>query len=301
MLIHIMRNILLIAAVLWLFGLHTDDANRAVGQDRGANMRNSVNFYASFDEAVQADIGAGVPTPSTRFNHETQPGQFVFEKGFNEQLFRIARGKGVRSGDGALEAVDVLPRNGRIFFPAKNHLAFKKGGWGGALSMWINTDPNQSLKTKFCDPVQITHKGANNGGLWLDFNDARPRDMRMGVFPAVPEGQTGIKEDDPNAPLIRVKGVGFKMGEWHHIVLNWRNFDTGQTDAHATLFVDGQPIGHVKDRAIAMDWDMERAGIYVAVNYIGLLDELAIFNRPLSDEEVVELHKTPGLLGPLKR
>lgn len=264
-------------------------------------MRDSVSFYASFDEAVRADVGAGERTLSTRFNHETQSGQFVFEKGFNEQVFRVARGKGVRGGDGALEAVDVLPRNGRIFFPAKNHLAFKKGGWGGAVSFWMNTDPNQSLKTKFCDPVQITHKGANNGGLWLDFNDARPRDMRMGAFPAVPEGQIGIKEDDPNAPLIRVKSVGFKVGEWHHIVLNWRNLDTGRPDAHATLFVDGQPIGHLKDRAIAMDWDMDKVGIYVAVNYIGLLDDLAIFNRPLSDDEIVELHKTPGLLGSLKR
>lgn len=258
-------------------------------------MRDSVSFYASFDNAVRADLGQGHPTPSTRFNHETKAGEFVFEQGFDDKVFRIARGQGV-AGGGALEAVDVLPRNGRIFFPAKGHLAFKPSGWGGALSMWINTDPNKLLKTKFCDPVQITHKGANNGGLWLDFNDAQPRDMRMGAFPAVPVGQTGIMENDPNAPLIRVQGVGFQSGEWHHVLLNWNNFDTGRPDAWATLYVDGSPAGKLQDREIAMDWDLERTGIYVAVNFIGLLDELAIFRRPLTADEAAQLHKSPGLL-----
>jgi hypothetical protein len=50
-----------------------------------------------------------------------------------------------------------------------------------------------------------------------------------------------------------------------------------------------------------MDWDLDKAGIYVAVNYIGLLDELALFNRPLSAAEVAHMHKNPGLLAPLKK
>ena len=107
--------------------------------------------------------------------------------------------------------------------------------------------------------------------------------MRMGVFPAVADGQeAGIKEEDPKAPMVRVPKVGFKTGDWHHIVLTWQNFDTGKKDALASLYIDGKQIGDVKDRAIAMDWDIDKAGIYVAVNYIGLLDELALFNRPLT-------------------
>src|SRR5262249_32318084 len=48
-------------------------------------------------------------------------------------------------------------------------------------------------------------------------------------------------------------------------------------------------------------WDLDRTGIYVAVNFIGLLDELALFNRPLTAEEVARLHSAPGLLAPLKK
>jgi hypothetical protein len=45
---------------------------------------------------------------------------------------------------------------------------------------------------------------------------------------------------------------------------------------------------------------LDKAGIYVAVNYIGLLDELATFARPLTQEEVTLLHQKPGVLGSLK-
>ena len=248
---------------------------------------------------MRADVGGGELTPATRFNHDSEARKFVVEHGIDDKVFRIAAAKGIHGG--ALEPVDVLPRNGRIFFPAKGNIAFQKGGWGGAVSFWLNTDPNKLLKTKFCDPIQITEKGANNGGLWFDFNDASPRDARMGFFSAVPAGQQPMKEDDPNAPLIKVKAVSFQSGEWHHVLLNWQNFDTGMPDAAAELFIDGKQIGRIKDRAIAMDWNLDKAGIYVAVNYLGLLDELAVFRRPLTEVEIGELFREPGTLAPLRK
>ena len=38
-------------------------------------------------------------------------------------------------------------------------------------SFWINTNPDTMLKTRFCDPLQITQKRAGDGGLWIDFPD----------------------------------------------------------------------------------------------------------------------------------
>ena len=49
-----------------------------------------------------------------------------------------------------------------------------------------------------------------------------------------------------------------------------------------------------------MNWNIDKAGIYVAINYIGFLDEFAIFDRALSVDEVMALHKDPGLLQSLK-
>lgn len=269
---------------------------RAVPADAGEDaLKKAVTFYASFDDSLLPDVGVG--PIRTRSGDPNDPAKLTFADGFKKDIYKIAK-NGVAGG--CLEATDVLPNRGRFFYPVKGNLAYKKGGWGGACSMWINMDP-QALKLQFCDPVQITQKGANNGGIWFDFNDAKPRDLRMGVFPAVPEGKTGAKESDADAPMVRVPKVAFKAGEWHHVVLSWDNFDTGKPNAMATLYIDGKKIGDVKDRAIAMDWDVEKAGIFTAVGYTGLLDEMACFNRALTAAEVTALHKTPGLLASLKR
>jgi len=286
--------------VLLLFVLAGGAPIGAADADEDA-LKKAVSLYASFDEAVKADHGGGDLTVFTGVRPNPDPGKpapAAPTRGFDAKVFTIVQ-KGVAGG--CLEPVGVLPGNGRILFPAKGNIAFKKGGWSGAASCWVNFDPNTMLKTTFCDPLQITQKGANNGGIWFDYNNAKPRDMRMGVFPAVPEGKPGIKEEDPAAPLVRIPKIGFKSGDWHHVVLNWKNFDTGKPDAHAELYIDGKKIGEVTDRAIAMDWDIDKAGIYFAINYIGLLDELALFNRALTVEEIGALHKKPGLLTPLKK
>ncbi|MBN9518752.1 hypothetical protein J0H58_09570 [bacterium] len=261
-------------------------------------VRAAVTFYASFDEVVGGDVGRGDLGPKSRYNHATEKGKFVHKTGYDATLMVVAKKKGIAGG--ALEVTDVQPRNGRMYFPAKGNLAYKAGGWGGSVSVWCKTDPDRVLKTPFCDPVQITQKGANNGGLWFDFNDAKPRDLRHGAFPAVPDGQKGVAESDPNAPLVRVPRVGWTADDWHHVALTWANLDTGRPDAVTALYIDGRRIGEVKGRALAMGWDIDQTGVYVAVGYIGLLDELALFDRPLTPAEVAALHRTPALLAPLK-
>jgi len=265
-------------------------APRRVEED--AALRQALSLYASFDKEVRADVAGGERTLSTRSNHETQKDVHVFTPGFDPKALRI--GKGIHAG--ALECDAVLPRNGRVFFPARGNIVYQQGGWAGTLSVWINTDPELLLRTPFCDPVQITHKGAGNGGLWCDFNDQKPRQMRFGAFPALASGEKGIPEFDPNAPMVRAGSPGFKAGEWHHLAMVWKGFDTGKPDAELQCYVDGKLAGTLKDRAIAMGWDLDRAGIYIAVNYVGSLDELAVFSRALSSADVARLHRRPGCL-----
>lgn len=262
-------------------------------------IRQAVTFYASFDEAVRGDYGKGSMEVSTRFDHPKKKGQYVFEKGFNTKVFRVVKGRGVSGG--ALQGRDVLPRRGRIFFPAKGNLPYKPTGWGGSVSFWLNTNPNTQLKTPFCDPIQITQKGASDGGLWIDFPKGTPRALRLGAFRALGKGEKPVPESARGTPLVRIKNIGFKVGDWHHIVFTWDHFDTGKNNAHATLYIDGKSVGGLKNRNIAMKWDLDHTGIYVAVNYIGLLDELAIFNRPLKHKEIQRLQRTPGWLSSLNK
>jgi hypothetical protein len=284
-----------------ILGLAISSESRlAAGEAEEAALRKAVTFYASFDEAVKGDFGGDLTVfTGVRPSPDAARPAPAPRRGFNAKIFSISRNKGIAGG--CLKASDVLPDNDRILFPARGNIAFKKGGWGGAVSFWIKTDADKMLKTKFCDPVQITEKGANNGGIWVDFNDAKPRSLRHGAFPFVPEGKVSVKEDDAHAPMVRVPGIGFRAGDWHHLVVSWRNFDTGKKNAVSALYIDGQEIGAVKGFEIGMNWNLDKTGIYVAVNYVGLLDELAIFSRPLTLEEVRLLQNKPTVLIPLKK
>jgi hypothetical protein len=257
-------------------------------------MRESLTLYASFDETLDADLAKGSNRLRARYGALDNPGGFRFEDGYPKDVFRVAPGQGVHGG--ALEALDVLPESGRIFFPAERNLPYDAQGWSGTVSFWIKTNPDTMLKTPFCDPVQITEKGATNGGLWIDFPDSDPRDLRLGAFQSEGDGRGRISESDPNAPLVVVSPVGFKETDWHHVLFTWSGFDSSQGDAEAVLYVDGKMQGKIEGRNVTMAWDVSRAGIYVAVNYIGLLDELAIFNRRLSGEEISQLASDPAAL-----
>ncbi|MGE3805305.1 MAG: LamG-like jellyroll fold domain-containing protein [Gemmataceae bacterium] len=247
-----------------------------------AHLLDSVTFYASFDEAVRGDFGKGGLEPTTRSGPLADPAKWAFTPGVDDKVYWISKDRGKHKG--CLRAVDVLPgESGRFFFPAKGNIAFNPKGWAGTLSFWMSINPDTMLRTPFCDPIQITQQGATNGGIWIDFNDDKPRSLRMGVFPAA---DPPIKETDADAPLVWVKKPGCKAGDWHHLVITWENFDTGKPNALAKLYIDGKCQGTIRDRAIAMKWDLDKAGIYVAVNYIGLLDELALFDRALSEEEI---------------
>jgi hypothetical protein len=261
-------------------------------------IRESVTFYASFDKQLAEDFGGGSLAVSTRSDVPKKRGEYVIQAGFPAEAFRIVpNGK----HGGALEAVDVLPNRGRLFFPARGNIAFKPTGWNGSVSFWLKTNPDTMLKTKYCDPIQITQKRAHDGALWVDFPDTKPRDLRLGAFSSLAVGEAPVKESDPAAPLIRVKKIGFKKDEWHHIVMTWRNIDTGKPDANVSLWIDGRRVGQVPKREIGMKWDLDRTGIYIAVSLIGQLDELAIFDRELTKGEVGSLFRDAGLLSQLGR
>ncbi len=280
-----------VAACLLLGACASDDS---APEENPAAMLDAVTLYASFDRSVAADFARGPGQLRTRYGALSNPEAFRFEDGYPRDVFRVAEGAGVSGG--ALEALDVLPENGRIFYPAQGNLAFDRGGWSGTVSFWIKTNPDTMLKTSFCDPIQITQKGANNGGLWIDFPDSSPRDLRLGAFQAEGDGRPRLSESDPDAPLVVVSPIGFQETDWHHILFTWTDFDSDAENAQATLYIDGSPRGSFGGRNITMDWDISQTGIYVAVGYIGLLDELAIFDRALNAAEIARLAAEPEAL-----
>lgn len=258
------------------------------------SLLDAVTFYASFDEAVQGDFGGGKLGVSTRYDHPEKKGEFEFKTGYDDSAFRIAPKKGIVGA--ALECLDVLPRRGRMYFAARGNIGFQPDGWSGSASLWLNGNPDTQLKTNFCDPFQFTHRGAHDGGLWVDFPDVTPRALRLGAYKALGPDEKAVPESDPQAPTALHPKVGFKEGDWHHVVLTWENLDSGQQNADLRLYVDGRQVAQLKDREVAMAWDLDQTGLYFAVSYIGLFDEMALFNRALSQEEINKLFSNPDLV-----
>jgi hypothetical protein len=268
----------------------------AGGADVDENaLRQAVTFYASFDEALEGDFGGGDRTFWTRFEHDTDKGKYVIEKRHDAQAIRIARDKGIHGG--ALECVQDLPRRGMLFFPARGKLAVRKGGWGGAVSVWLKPRAD----TPFCDPVYITQKRWNDGGIWFDYNHEQKGDLRMGAYPALAAGQKPPEPDDPHPSMLRLKEKALRPDAWNHVVLSWENADSGKKDGRAVLYIDGKPVGEVKDIELTLDWDLDETRIFVAFLYRGLMDEFAVFGRPVSAAEVGVLQSKPGVLAALKK
>src|SRR5262249_3186325 len=158
---------------------------------------------------------------------------------------------------------------GILFFPAKGKFAVQKGGWGGAASFWVKPQAN----TPFCDFFYATQKRWNDGALWVDYNNQKRGDMRMGAYPVLTEGQKPPEPDDPHPGVLRLKENTLKLDAWNHIVMTWSRCDTGKPDGRAALYLDGKLAGEVKDFLLTLNWDLEQTRIYLAFQFLGLFDE----------------------------
>ena len=261
-----------------------------------AALRKAVTFYASFDEQTTADFGQGDLTLWTRYG-EAAKGTTLERHEIDAKRLRIVRAGGASRG--ALEFLDVIPNDGFVFFRARGKLLVKPGGWGGSMSIWLKCDPSK-LKTQYCDPMQIVGRRYNNGAVWTDFTPDRPRDLRLGLFPSLPEGQAGPEKAEKLQPIVRAKAPAIQPGKWHNLLMTWENFDTGRKDARATLYLDGAPIAQLVDQAGQMNWDLDRVRIFLGAALIGMIDEVTIFDHPLSSTEIADVASQPALFAGLK-
>lgn len=250
-------------------------------------MADDLLFYASFDNGTSADVAVGdkdIYTADLRKNIENaKPGLL------NPDVV-IAKGKGL-SGD----ALDFKKKSRMTtFFKAHKNMGYSKENWSGAISFWLQLDPEKDLEPGYCDPIQITDVNYNDASLWVDFTKNNPRNFRLGVLGDLevwnPKKLGPDENQDYLRRLVTVEEPPFSRGEWTHIVINFSglNTDSGSSE----LFVNGKSKGKVPTIEDPFTWNEEKANIMLGLNYIGLFDELAVFNRQLSAEEIELIFNT---------
>ncbi|MEW4569480.1 LamG domain-containing protein [Tautonia sp. JC769] len=254
-----------------------------------AELAASLSFAATFDDGFDAEVAGGDPT---FYSAETAARANPVAGPDGPGVDRPAEGG--RSG-GALR---FSKENQRVhFFRVAENLPFEGpggDGWSGTISYFLSLDPEPELPPSYVDPIQITQNAWNDAAIWNDFTrDDRPRAFRLGVLADLavwnPEDKDFEALPDAEKPVVAVAEPPFASGRWTHVVITFDRFNTGRPDGEARLYLDGELRGTVSGWDQRYSWDPGRAVIFLGLNYAGLLDDLMIFDRPLSADEVARL------------
>ncbi len=271
-----MKNVIKPLYLVVLFGLLTaflTEKNKLSGH---------LLFYASFDEGARADFAVG---DREIYTAENRKDMARAKKGLLNTDVAIAKGRGL-VGD----ALDFKRKSGKIsFYRAAKNMGYSGKDWSGAVSFWLQLDPARDLEPGYCDPIQITDVNYNDAALWVDFTKDNPRDFRLGAMGDLKVWNPDNSEDEQlvEARLVRVGSPPFERGKWTHVLMNFSGLNT--QNGKVELYVDGSLKGSVDPIKDPFTWEEEKAGILLGLNYIGLMDELAVFDRKLTRDEVKTL------------
>jgi hypothetical protein len=250
-----------------------------------ASLRRALTFHASFDAGLDADHARGdrkiYSAPDYKQQGSSKPG-------LGDVDAVIEKGAGLAGG----AALRFRSKNTRaLFFRGEQNVAPA----AGTASFWLRLDPQKDLAPGFCDPIQITDKAYNDSAIWVDFTkDEVPRHFRLGVFGSLKAWNPSNIPPDKNPDFLRrlvvVERPPFSREQWTHVAITWSGLDTSGPKS-AALFLNGKMISSAAGLREPFEWDLSKLAIRLGVNYVGLMDEIAVFNQALSAAEVAELYR----------
>ena len=255
-------------------------------ESANSGLKKALTFYASFDDSVAADFSLGDGRTYTVPNRKARDSAQV---GLHKPDITRQEGKG-KFGAG-LVFTERSP--GNIYYPSEKNIGYSKENWSGAISFWLSLDPAIDLEPGYCDPIQITDVSYNDAAIWVDFTKENPRDFRLGVI-----GDRDVWNPNPEGPdnenpifnerLTGVKNPPFGRGQWTHVLINFSNLNTD--NGQASLYMNGKLMGTRTTIDTPFTWDLAKSNMYLGLGYIGLMDELSVFNRNLTAKEITILY-----------
>jgi hypothetical protein len=259
--------------------------------DRRSALRQALTFYASFDGRLDADFALG----DARLYSAPSRGTRDQEKAGAPGGVQLAPGAG-RHGDALRLHVGSKPL---VYFKGGRNMPYQAENWSGTISFWMSLDPDEDLAPGYSDPLLITPRSWDDASLFVDFTrDDVPRRFRFAAFADKaawnPEGREWDDVPVAERPMIEIVRPPFGRGRWTHVVMAFQRFNTGRPDGRLAGYLDGEPAGTLEGRRQTYTWTPdEDVLIALGIQYIGLIDELSIFNRALSHDDVRELHRLP--------
>ena len=255
-------------------------------------MKRALVFHASFDGTTDAQVAGG----DKRLQVGPQWGKpRTIAPGLPPgNTVHLAPGEGLH-GDAIRFEKKIKEL---VCYAAEGNIHYDKQDWSGTVSYWIKLDPDADLEPGYCDTIQITSKDWNDAAFFTDFSqDERPRHFRLGAMADLnvwnPKDRKWEEIPERERPMITVKKTPFSRARWTHVVFTWEHFNTGRPDGVARFYLDGVLQGELSPRTQTFSWDLKETRIMLGLSYTGLMDDLAIFNRALTEQEIGALNRLP--------
>lgn len=253
-------------------------------QDPVQGLRESLTFATTFDNGLDADFAKG----DAKLYSAPDAGS------------RMAGTPGLPPGD----AVKLDTEGGRfggaldfskatkqvVFYQGATNLAYQAKEWNGTASFWLRLDPDKDLAVGSSDPIQFVAQTLTDGTMSVEFTKGpAPRHFRYTI-----QADQKIAMPSGGHPVVQVGKEAFSSDRWTHVVFTFEHANSGMKDGIGKLYLNGELAGTLVGFNNTLHWNPEQSVLNLGLSYVGGLDEVAIFDRALSAEEIRMLHYLPN-------
>lgn len=259
-------------------------------------LRDALTLHAPFDSALDAAFSRGDATAYIAKGNPPK-GQPPIAP---EDVLKIVPGAGKFGG--ALHVTKKNPH--KPYYKGPGVVDYKAANWSGSVSIWLRLTPDEDLEPGYCDPVQIVGGDTKKGFMFLEWSkDETPREFRYAIRPLFeiwnPKGQDWAKMTDAERPMVKVQPGPFSRTRWTHVVFTFDKLNAGKAGV-GKMYLDGKLAGTLSGWDFTFGWEAEKVQLVLAAAYVGHMDDLAAFNRALTDAEVKQLFELKGGVADLR-
>jgi len=256
-------------------------------------LKSALVFHAPFDSGLNADFSKGDKTAMIKKGKELLPCVP------NDDVKLVAGGK--------FGGCVHFPKKGatRPQFSGVNMLGYNEQNWSATVSVWLKLTPDEDLEPGYCDPVQIVGDDGKKGFIFLEWSkDETPRIFRYAIRPLFeiwnPTNVQWAEIPAAKRPAVDVAKAPFTRDTWTHVAFTLANVNSQTAQPSGSLFINGKLQGRIENWDLRFGWDPASVALVLGASYVGHQDDLAVFDRALSDAEVARLFQLEGGVSSLR-
>ena len=254
-----------------------------VAAQSAAPLKQALTFHASFDKGLDADFSRGDKACLVRGKQGTVPAAL------NEELKLVPDGGRFGGGLHFTKKGTTQPR-----FKDAGVLNYNATNWNASVSVWLRLDPDKDLAPGYCDPVQIVGDDTKKGFIFLEWSkDESPRHFRYAIRPLEqiwnPNKLDWAKMTAAQRPAVNLERAPFSRAAWTHAVFTLENVNDKAKKPVGRLYLNAKLMGTIENWDLTLGWNPDAVALVLGASYVGHLDDLAVFNRALTDAEVKQL------------